>query len=130
MRPCDGDEEITIRGGKVRCQAFPIVILTSNGERDFPPAFLRRCLRLTMNAPDKGRLQAIVSAHLGEEIMREALPLIEYFLKLRTSPSELATDQLLNAIYMVTSTQEQMSAQDKDEVVRTLLKSLDAAPSS
>lgn len=35
---------------KVRTEdaEFPIIIMTSNGERDFPPAFVRRCLRVRM----------------------------------------------------------------------------------
>jgi hypothetical protein len=39
------EKKVNIRGGRITCQEFPLVILTSNGERDFPPAFLRRCLR-------------------------------------------------------------------------------------
>ena len=45
------------------------MILTSNGERDFPPPFLRRCLRLTMKEPEKEHLIKIISAHLGKEIV-------------------------------------------------------------
>jgi MoxR-like ATPase len=39
------DETILVSGGHVQCQQFPIVVITSNEERQFPPAFLRRCLR-------------------------------------------------------------------------------------
>ena len=63
----DVSEEIT--EGRVICNAFPFVILTSNGERDFPPPFLRRCLRLTMKEPEKEHLIKIISAHLGKEIV-------------------------------------------------------------
>jgi len=28
---------VVIRGGRVRCSAFPFVVLTSNGERELPP---------------------------------------------------------------------------------------------
>ncbi|MYW44001.1 MoxR family ATPase, partial [Streptomyces sp. SID161] len=38
------DERVPVAHGRVRCRAFPFVILTSNGEREFPPAFLRRCV--------------------------------------------------------------------------------------
>ena len=31
------NDEVEIDGGKISCNAFPFVILTSNGERDFPP---------------------------------------------------------------------------------------------
>ncbi|MEL7316887.1 MAG: AAA family ATPase, partial [Cyanobacteria bacterium J06559_3] len=39
-------ETLQVRDGVVRCRQFPIVIMTSNGERDFPTAFYRRCLRV------------------------------------------------------------------------------------
>ena len=89
--------------GKVQCQAFPFVILTSNGEREFPPAFLRRCLRLDLREPNSQELEAIVKAHLGDNIIEQAKPIIGKFLE-RRNEGDLATDQLLNAIYMLTRT--------------------------
>lgn len=41
-----------------------LVILTSNGERELPPAFLRRCVALTIDDPDEGRLELIGRHHL------------------------------------------------------------------
>jgi MoxR-like ATPase len=84
--------------GVVRCAAFPLVIITSNGERQFPPAFLRRCLQLTLEAPDAGKLARIVEAHLG--IPTDGFEdLIDEFLS-RKSEGELATDELLNAVFL------------------------------
>jgi MoxR-like ATPase len=84
----------------VQCNAFPLVIITSNGERDFPPAFLRRCLRLHIDVPDKERLSAIVQAHLGQDVADQSAEIIQTFLN-RRSHGGLATDQLLNAIYLM-----------------------------
>ncbi|MGZ3115336.1 AAA family ATPase [Streptomyces sp. H62] len=92
------DRPVTVRRGQVRCRAFPFVVLTSNGEREFPPAFLRRCVRLRLRRPDRAQLTDIVRAHLGEPDT-EATSLIDGFLD-RASSGELATDQLLNAIYL------------------------------
>ncbi len=58
------DQKATIEKGRIRCTSFPFVILTSNGERDFPPPFLRRCIRLNIQEPDKKELERIVKAHL------------------------------------------------------------------
>jgi MoxR-like ATPase len=78
-----------------------VVVLTSNGERDFPPAFLRRCVRLDLAEPDGERLREIVQAHLGEDGLRAAEDLIEAFLSRRdTERAALATDQLLNAVHL------------------------------
>jgi MoxR-like ATPase len=105
------DEEITkvdrkavIQGGRIPCQEFPLVLLTSNGERDFPPAFLRRCLRLTMREPDREELEDIIQAHLKDcDISNDEISqLIETFLDRRDKrKQQLATDQLLNAIFML-----------------------------
>ncbi|WP_338696225.1 MoxR family ATPase [Streptomyces sp. Q6] len=92
------DTKVPVRGGRVRCRAFPFVVLTSNGEREFPAAFLRRCVTLNLRRPDEAQLAAIVRAHLGEPDA-EARQLISRFLS-RANAGELATDQLLNALYL------------------------------
>ncbi|MFN9650180.1 MAG: AAA family ATPase, partial [Pseudanabaena sp.] len=97
--------KVNIENGVVRCRAFPLVIMTSNGERDFPPPFLRRCLRLKMPNPNARELQVIVEKHLGESIAEQSMALIQWFNKQIEAGGTLATDQLLNAIHI--RTQEQ-----------------------
>jgi MoxR-like ATPase len=92
-----------VHAGQVQCNAFPFVILTSNGERDFPPPFLRRCIRLDMREPNEDELAEIVQRHLIDaNILTEVAPLIKAFLQKRDDEGkDLATDQLLNAIYLL-----------------------------
>lgn len=92
-------EQATVVRGRLRCREFPVVVITSNGERDFPPAFLRRCVRLELPTPDEERLRAIVTAHLGPEALAEVDDLLSAFLR-RRATRELATDQLLNAVFL------------------------------
>ena len=94
----------SIRNGYVQCAEFPLVILTSNGERDFPPAFLRRCLRVNMPSPSADALKSIVQMHLRtENLDGEVQNLIRLFVSRRDGRQEsLATDQLLNSIYLLT----------------------------
>ncbi|MFD8150297.1 AAA family ATPase [Streptomyces sp. NPDC059720] len=92
------DTPVPVRRGRVRCRAFPFVVLTSNGEREFPPAFLRRCVRLKLRRPGREQLTDIVRAHLDTPD-EAADRLIARFLE-RASGGELATDQLLNALYL------------------------------
>jgi len=94
--PPDGTVEIV--NGKVRCHEFPFIVLTSNGEREFPPAFLRRCIRVTLPDPGVEQLTRIVEAHLGKKITREAHAVIEGFASKENGT--IATDQLLNAIFL------------------------------
>jgi MoxR-like ATPase len=114
------DNDATIKAGRIRCHAFPCIVLTSNGERDFPPAFLRRCLRLTLPQPDKVALVEIVKAHLGDEVLEKAQPLIQEFLDKRDK-GDLATDQLLNAIYLATR-KSRSGAIDRDKLNKLLLQ--------
>jgi MoxR-like ATPase len=121
VQTADG-QTVEIEQGEVRCAAFPIVILTSNGERDFPAPFLRRCLRLEIPEPDRETLRRIAIAHLGPEAAETAHDLIETFLHKRRE-TELATDQLLNAIYLVMRSQLSSEA-DRTKLIDQLLQPL------
>jgi len=112
-------QTVEIDRGEVRCAAFPIVILTSNNERDFPAPFLRRCLRLEIPDPDEVALRKIAIAHLGQESEAVANKLIQAFLNKRNR-EQLATDQLLNAIYLVM----QSSETDRADLIDRLLQPL------
>jgi MoxR-like ATPase len=93
---------VSIPAGRVTCQSFPIIMMTSNGERDFPPAFYRRCLRVQMPDPTVEDLQAIVKAHLGQTNIAEFEALIRDFERESSGQeSGLATDQLLNLVYLL-----------------------------
>ena len=103
--PYDGEREedkVVVKGGKVRCEAFPFVLLTSNGERELPPAFLRRCLRLDIPVPDTEKLRQILQAHLRGIDAAEVETLVRDFAARREEGQLLATDQLLNAVFLVT----------------------------
>ena len=94
---------VTIIEGHLECKQFPFVIMTSNAEREFPPPFLRRCVRLTIQATDDvERMAEIVNSHLTKSLdgrQEEVKSLITSFLADAKS-QELATDQLLNAIFL------------------------------
>lgn len=124
----EGAAEIT--GGVVRCRAFPIVVITSNGEREFPPAFLRRCLRLHMPDPDRTQLVDMVTAHLAEGAATrggDGGDLIERFLRRSRERGGLAIDQLLNSVYLTTSGRLPADAGALDELVDALWHRLDGA---
>ncbi len=118
------DRRVPVERGRVRCRAFPFVVLTSNGEREFPPAFLRRCVSLRLRQPDDEHLAEIVRAHLGEPD-GYARQLIHRFLS-RVGSGELATDQLLNAIYLARSSG--LGADSLDELAEQLMPYLGRSP--
>ena len=121
------DRKVKIPGGRINCTQFPLVILTSNGERDFPPPFLRRCLRLNMQDPTRKDLERIVKKHLEDcDFAAEDVDtLINSFLTRRKDKKEqLATDQLLNALFMIVR-QRGSLYEDKESLLEHLLAPLD-----
>jgi MoxR-like ATPase len=122
--PQNRDQPVVIRRGKVTCDTFPFVILTSNGERELPPPFLRRCVRLDMGEPDVNLLSAIVLKKFPKSANVLRAKMIEDFLA-RRQHGDLATDQLLNAVYLTLQGVEMDITPDaKDLLVNAILKYL------
>lgn len=64
----------------------PIIILTSNSEKNLPEPFLRRCVFYHIEFPDNKRLETIIKNHMGQlsPFMENLLPnAIEEFQKIR-----------------------------------------------
>ncbi|MFH4354010.1 MAG: MoxR family ATPase [Neisseriaceae bacterium] len=62
----------------------PIIVITSNNEKELPDAFLRRCFFHYIAFPDKATMQRIVEVHypqLQAKLIQEAL---NYFYDIRT----------------------------------------------
>lgn len=120
VRTADKGMVVPVANGRIQCCEFPIVVMTSNGERDFPPAFYRRCLRVQMPNPTSASLIPIVQSHFKDDADENGWTktdtnitnLIDQFLD-RGNKADRATDQLLNAIYLMTRnespTEEEMS---------------------
>ncbi len=124
----DCDRTASLKKGRIQCTEFPFIVLTSNGERDFPAPFLRRCVRLTMKEPGLAELEKIVEAHLGE-VSADAKKLIQQFFDKRNAAKDrgnLATDQLLNAIYLITKGQIP-AGQTREDLIERLLKPLSSS---
>lgn len=119
----DAGERVTIREGQVLCRAFPFVVMTSNGEREFPPAFLRRCLRLELPVPSPDQLAGIVESHLGPDMTADSQDLLDQFVA-RRREGDLAADQLLNAIYLTSFAAREPGA-DRTRLAQLLMRHLD-----
>jgi MoxR-like ATPase len=123
VREDGSDETAEITLGKVRCHEFPFVVLTSNGERDFPAAFLRRCIRLRMPDPTPELLTRIVTAHLGEQAAAASTALIADFASRSAASRAQATDQLMNAVHIVAHIGDDA---ERERIVELLFKELAA----
>jgi len=77
----------------------PVVIITSNNEKELPDAFLRRCFFHYIRFPDRPTMERIVDAHypgLQRDLAREALTV---FFQVRDVPGlkkKPATSELLD----------------------------------
>ncbi|MER7483979.1 AAA family ATPase [Streptomyces sp. NPDC126510] len=98
----DPDRRASVRNGRVECREFPVVVITSNGEREFPAAFRRRCLPLEMTTPSREKLLAIVSNHF-RSLPPDAEPLVDLFLERVRSGGTHSLDQLFNAVQLTTA---------------------------
>ncbi|MFJ3307082.1 AAA family ATPase [Streptomyces sp. NPDC086549] len=104
VRQWDSHDEHLVERGRVHCTQFPFILLTSNGERDFAPAFLRRCIRYTMPPLTAELLRDIVLAHF-DEVPPTGEDLVTQFAERIAAGEHLAVDQLLNAVALLTGDQ-------------------------
>ena len=73
-------------GKTITAKQRPVVIITSNAEKELPDAFLRRCVFHYIDFPDKELMAQIVRVHypdLNEELLTQVL---EAFYKIRKLP--------------------------------------------
>ena len=83
----------------IQAKHRPVIIITSNNEKELPDAFLRRCFFHYISFPDKETMQAIVDVHfpgLKQRLVKEAM---EVFFGLRELPGlkkKPSTSELLD----------------------------------
>jgi MoxR-like ATPase len=83
----------------IRARHRPIIVITSNNEKELPDAFLRRCFFHYIRFPDEATMRAIVAVHfphLKQELLAEAL---RAFFELRATPGlkkKPSTSELLD----------------------------------
>jgi MoxR-like ATPase len=88
----------------VRARHRPIIIITSNNEKELPDAFLRRCFFHYIRFPDEATMRAIVEVHypgLKQELLAEAL---RSFFEVRATPGlrkKPSTSELLDWIKLL-----------------------------
>src|SRR5580692_8829297 len=88
----------------VQARHRPIIIITSNNEKELPDAFLRRCFFHYIRFPDEATMRAIVGVHfpqLKQELLAEALTV---FFEVRATPGlkkKPSTSELLDWIKLL-----------------------------
>lgn len=91
-------------GERIKAQQRPVVIITSNNEKELPDAFLRRCFFHYIRFPDKAEMQAIVQLHhpkLKEALLDEAMTLFFELRAVEGLRKKPSTSELLDWIRLL-----------------------------
>jgi MoxR-like ATPase len=91
-------------GETIKARARPIVIITSNNEKELPDAFLRRCFFHYIKFPDAATMQAIVDVHFPHLKGRLVSEAMRVFYELRDVPGlkkKPSTSELLDWIKLL-----------------------------
>ncbi|WP_269476897.1 AAA family ATPase [Hominibacterium faecale] len=67
----------------IRTKTRPIVIITSNAEKELPDAFLRRCFFHYIEFPDTGKMEEIIRVHYGDIDRKLCQKALEAFYEIR-----------------------------------------------
>lgn len=121
---------------EIRTKAAPIVLITSNDEKDLPDAFLRRCLFHYVRFPERLQLVEIVQAHFPASPEKAVDAIIDRFLELREAMQKdkgdagkkVSTSELMDWVRVLNHYEEdEMLAKLKTELLYpgVLLKSWD-----
>jgi MoxR-like ATPase len=112
----------TVHDGVVRRTHWPVIVMTSNGERTFPAPFLRRCVRFEMPTPTQSFLENVVDGYLSK-VKGKDRKKIETFAQRLVAGERLAIDQLLNYLYLVTN-DNSIDATVRERLEKALLDEL------
>ena len=107
-------------GETIKAKHRPIIIITSNNEKELPDAFLRRCFFHFITFPSRETMQKIVAVHypdIAKELVAEAM---EVFFEIRQMPGlkkKPSTSELIDWLKLLLA----------DEIPGEILKNRDAS---
>ena len=85
----------------VKTRHRPIVIITSNAEKELPDAFLRRCIFHYIEFPDRAKMEEIIRVHFGDvdkKLVRAAMDAFYAIRDMRQIQKKPSTSELLDWI--------------------------------
>jgi MoxR-like ATPase len=110
----------------VKARHRPLVLITSNNEKELPDAFLRRCFFHYIRFPDRETMERIVHVHhpdIKKQLLREAL---EAFFQIREVPGlkkKPSTSELLDWLKLLMAediSPETLHSQDSHKIIPPL----------
>jgi MoxR-like ATPase len=89
----------------IKARHRPVVIITSNNEKELPDAFLRRCFFHYIRFPDRETMEKIVQTHfpnIRQDLLREALTVFFDVRNVNELKKKPATSELLDWLKLLT----------------------------
>ena len=102
----------------VKAKQRPIVIITSNAEKELPDAFLRRCVFHYIEFPDQAQMEQIIHVHFGdleERLIRQALAAFYWLRQLPDIEKKPSTSELVDWLRALAA-----GGVDPDRIVREI----------
>jgi MoxR-like ATPase len=91
-------------GETIHAEARPIVVITSNAEKELPDAFLRRCIFFYIEFPTENQMEAIVRVHfpdLEASILKACMKRFYMLRDIRALRKKPSTSELLDWIGVI-----------------------------
>ena len=105
-------------GDEIIAKHRPIIIITSNNEKELPDAFLRRCFFHYISFPDRETLKEIVAVHypnLEEKLVESAMQLFYAIRNQRNIKKKPSTSEMIDWIKLLLV--GKINAQELDDVM-------------
>ncbi|WP_370692201.1 AAA family ATPase [Moraxella sp. ZY210820] len=100
-------------GETITAKQRPIVIITSNNEKELPDAFLRRCFFHYIDFPDQETMKAIIDVHfngLQERLVEQALAVFYGIREINGLKKPPSTSELVDWLKLLTADEQQTQA--------------------
>jgi MoxR-like ATPase len=107
-------------GETIKAKKRPIVIITSNNEKELPDAFLRRCFFHYINFPDRNTMMKIIDVHYPDikaDLVNEALDVFFDVRKVPGLKKKPSTSELIDWLKLLLA----------DDIPDEVLKNRDAS---
>ncbi|MDE5873318.1 MAG: MoxR family ATPase, partial [Lachnospiraceae bacterium] len=83
----------------IKAKTRPIVIITSNAEKELPDAFLRRCIFHYISFPEKEEMEEIVKVHfenMDENLLKHAMDTFYWIRSIKEVRKKPSTSELID----------------------------------
>ena len=107
-------------GETIKAKHRPLIIMTSNNEKELPDAFLRRCFFHYINFPDRDTMQKIVNVHypkVKNKLVKDALDIFFEVRKIPGLKKKPSTSELIDWLKLLLS----------DDIPDEILKNADSS---